>query len=70
MKENEKFIVQACGVVYINSGSNAEIRVNGKDLISQIYNKIFDEIRPETDWNCNFAGRILIEVEIMGDRKD
>ena len=46
MPENPKVIVERCGVVNINNGSSAHIRVNSDDLITEIYHKIFDEINP------------------------
>ena len=70
MPENPKVIVERCGVVNINNGSNAHIRVNSDDLIAEIYNKIFDEINPIVDWDNNFAGKVAITVEVLGELKE
>lgn len=70
MPENPKVIVERCGVVNINKGSSAHIRVNSDDLIAEIYNKIFDEINPIVDWDSNFAGKVTITVEVLGELKE
>lgn len=70
MPENPKVIVERCGVVNINNGSSAHIRVNSDDLITEIYHKIFDEINPFVDWDSNFAGKVTITVEVLGELKE
>lgn len=70
MPENPKVVVERCGVVNIDNGSNAHIRVNSCDLITEIYNKIFDEINPMVDWDSNFAGKVTIIVEFLGELKE
>ena len=67
MNEKNQAIVQKSGVIYLNNGTSAEIRVNGEDLITQIYNQVFGEIGPKTDWNSNFAGSVTIIVDVFGD---
>lgn len=70
MPENPKAIVERCGVVNIDNGSSAHIRVNSDDLITEIYHKIFDGINPIVDWDSNFAGKVTITVEVLGELKE
>lgn len=70
MPENPKAIVERCGVVNIDNGSSEHIWVNSDDLITEIYHKIFDEINPQVDWNNNFAGKVTITVEVLGEIKE
>lgn len=62
--------VQRSGVVHIKQGSNAEITVNGIDIIEEVYRQIFNGIKPATDYNSNFAGIVTLIVEVTSDREE
>lgn len=61
--------VSATGVVKIESICDAEIRVNGDDMILMI-DKLVAASRPKRDCNGQFAGRVTITVELLGDLKE
>lgn len=58
--------VSATGVVKIENGCEAGIRVNGEDMLLMI-DKLVASAHPKTDWNDQFAGRVTITVELLGD---
>ena len=61
--------VSATGVVRIENGSEAEIRVNSEDMILMI-DKLVAAAHPKTDYNNQFAGRVTITVELLGDLEE
>ena len=58
--------VSATGVVKIDTGYETDIRVNGEDMIPMI-DKLVAAAHPKTDHNNQFAGRVTITVELLGD---
>lgn len=61
--------VSATGVVKIDHLCETEIRVNGDDMILMIY-KLVADAHPKRDFNSQFAGRVTITVELLGDMED
>lgn len=61
--------VGATGVVKIENGCEAEIRVNGEDMILML-DRLVAAAHPKTDWNNQFAGRVTITVELLGDLEE
>ena len=61
--------VSATGVVKIENGCEAEIRVNGEDMILMI-DKLVASAHPKTDYNNQFAGRVTITVDLLGDLEE
>ena len=61
--------VSATGVVKIDTGYETDIRVNGEDMISMI-DRLVEAARPKTDHNNQFAGRVTITVELLGDLEE
>lgn len=61
--------VSATGVVRIDAGRESEIRVNDENLIGMIERMIADA-HPKTDYHDQFAGRVTITVELLGDLKE
>lgn len=61
--------VSATGVVKIKNGCEAEISVNGEDMILMI-DKLVAAAHPKTDYNNQFAGRVTITVELLGDLEE
>lgn len=58
--------VSATGVVKIDTGYETDLRVNGEDMISMI-DRLVEAAHPKTDHNSQFAGRVTITVELLGD---
>lgn len=63
--------VAATGVVNICTERDTEacIRVNGEDMIGMI-DKILYAAHPKTDAYGQFAGRVVITVELLGDLEE
>ena len=61
--------VSATGVVKIKNGREAEIRVNDEDMILMI-DKLVAAAHPKTDYNNQFAARVTITVELLGDLEE
>ena len=70
MMEKPEAFVQRSGVVRLRQGTYAEIMVNGIDLIAEVYEQVFDKIKPATDFDRNFAGKVTIMVSISGDLEE
>ena len=58
--------VAATGVVHIQTGSDSDIRVNSESLIDMI-DRLVAAAHPKTDYHDQFAGRVIITVELLGD---
>lgn len=61
--------VSATGVVKIDTGYETALRVNGEDMIAMI-DKLVEAAHPKTDYNNQFAGRVTITVELLGDLEE
>lgn len=63
MDEVRDIAVECTGVVFVDS---CGIRVNANDLIYDLLQRL-ERIPYERDYNGAFAGRVKIEVELLGD---
>lgn len=64
---NERTItLEYTGVVKLNDGYSSDMQVNQVDIIQKLKETI-DKIAPQCDYNGAFAGRVKIEVELLGD---
>lgn len=65
----QEITVTRCGVAKIEA-YNGELRVNDMDMI-QLAQDALDalEMQPVRDYNGNFAARITVTVELMGDEE-
>ena len=61
--------VSATGVVKIDTGYETDLRVNGEDMIAMI-DRLVEAAHPKTDYNNQFAGRVTITVELLGDLEE
>lgn len=61
--------VSATGVVKIDTGYETDLRVNGEDMIAMI-DRLVEAAHPKTDHNNQFAGRVTITVELLGDLEE
>jgi len=63
MDEVRDIAVECTGVVSVDSYG---IRVNAVDLICDLMQRL-ENVPYERDYNGAFAGRVKIEVELLGD---
>ena len=61
--------VAATGVVRIAGGMESEIVVNGVNLISKLESAIIGA-HPKTDYHDQFAARVILTVELLGDLEE
>lgn len=61
--------VAAAGVVHIQTGSDSDIRVNSESLIDMI-DRLVCAAHPKTDYHDQFAARVTITVELLGDLEE
>ncbi|MBP3657568.1 MAG: hypothetical protein J6K32_12875 [Clostridia bacterium] len=72
MEENGmKIAVEACGVIGIRNAYEIDLEVNGEGVITMLEEAVAraadNGIRPKRGRNEEFAGRIRIELEFLGD---
>ena len=68
--ENNSISVTRAGVVDISSRFEKSFAVNAEDLIDLIEKAVYDaKPSPCTDQYSNFAGRVTITIEFLGDMK-
>lgn len=65
----QEITVTRCGVAKV-AAYNGELRVNDMDMI-QLAQDALDalEMQPVRDYNGNFAARITVTVELIGDEE-
>ena len=61
--------VSATGVTLIETESESDIRVNSESLISMI-DRLVCAAHPKTDYHNQFAARVTITVELLGDLEE
>ena len=61
--ENRKITIERAGVMQLSYDT---FRVNGDDLTTLLEEEV-SKMQPKTDYNGNFAARIKIELEFLGD---
>ena len=65
----KELTVSATGVTRIETGCESDIRVNSEILISMIDRLVWDA-HPKTDYHSQFAARVTITVELLGDLEE
>lgn len=63
MVENRKITIERAGVMQL---SYDNFRVNDDNLTTLLEEEV-SKMKPKTDYNGNFAARIKIELEFLGD---
>ena len=61
--------VSATGVTHIQTGSDSDIRVNSESMIDMI-DRLVCAAHPKTDYHDQFAARVTITVELLGDLEE
>lgn len=61
--------VAASGVVHIQTGCDSDIRVNSESMIDML-DRLVTAAHPKTDYHDQFAGRVIITVELLGDLEE
>ena len=61
--ENRKITIERAGVMQLSYDT---FRVNADDLPTLLEEEV-SKMQPKTDYNGNFAARIKIELEFLGD---
>lgn len=61
--ENRKITIERAGVMQLSYDT---FRVNADDLTTLLEEEV-SKMQPKTDYNGNFAARIKIELEFLGD---
>lgn len=64
-----QLIVSATGVTYIQTGCESDICVNSESMIEMI-DRLVWAAHPKTDDNDQFAARVTITVELLGDLEE
>lgn len=61
--ENRKITIERAGVMQLSYDT---FRVNADDLTTLLEEEV-SKMQPKTDYNGNFAAKIKIELEFLGD---
>lgn len=65
----KELTVSATGVTPIETGCESDIRVNSESLID-IIDRLVCAFHPKTDYHDQFAARVTITVELLGDLEE
>ena len=65
----KELIVSATGVTHIQTGCESDICVNAESLIDMI-DQLVCAAHPKTDYYDQFAARVTITVELLGDLEE
>lgn len=63
-KQGPSLVVTGAGIVSLEYST---IKVNQRDLVQELSAKLENTFDFETDYSGNFAGRITLTLELLGD---